>query len=205
MGLDNVAQHLWGHHRSRDSGEAMAQTYGRGDVLPALRWQLTVTQAIRGGWLPLTPQVRGARAPVSESCLVLKPEQLESVPMGLRKAADQDDATDDESESESSEVCSCDSGLSDDVKAEYCCCKGLEPHANGQVLPDVHVVNNLTARFHAAVILECGAVRHACVPAKDIDGLRWQVWEEDTSLGVTPFEPCHHLACAQVLRGPSGE
>ena len=43
--IDSVWQRLWGHHRSRDSGEAMAQKYGREDVLPALRGHRAVLES----------------------------------------------------------------------------------------------------------------------------------------------------------------
>ena len=76
--IDGVSQSLWGHHRSRDSGEAMAQKYGKDDVLPALCGQLKVVQAIRRGWCLLTPQARRARRPFTEGRLLPKPSPLVS-------------------------------------------------------------------------------------------------------------------------------
>ena len=95
--------------------------------------------------MPLTPQVRGARCPVQQR-LPQKPKELESVPTGLSKSAEQLD-TDNESDSESA---------------------GFRPVVRGPLMC-LYVVNKLSARFHAAVILECGAVRRACAPSKDID------------------------------------
>ena len=203
--IDSVWQRLWGHHRSRDSGEAMAQKYGREDVLPALRGQLAVVQAIRGGWVPLTPQVRGARRPVPECRLAFKTAKLEIIPMGLSAAERSEDDTDAESESDGSTISSCSSSVSEEMEAEDACCDEEDDQiSRGQLLQDMYVVNCLSARFHAAVILDCGVVRRACAPSKDIDDLHWQVWKEDPSLKATPFEPCNHLACAQVLCGGSG-
>ena len=58
-----------------------------------------------------------------------------------------------------SDVSDVEVGLSQGAEA---CVKGLPALA-------VYVVNKLSARFHAAVILECGAVRRACAPSEDID------------------------------------
>ncbi|CAE8693610.1 unnamed protein product [Polarella glacialis] len=54
-----------GHHRCRGD-RAMVAKYSRDDVLPALRAQFAVIQAIRKGWVPLVAQNRGARAPMVE-------------------------------------------------------------------------------------------------------------------------------------------
>ena len=97
-----MSQRLWGHHRSRDSGEATAQKYGRDDVLPALRGQLKVVQAIRRGWCPLTPQARGARRPFPEARLLPKPSPLASALLRLGKEDDRGEDMDSESGSESS-------------------------------------------------------------------------------------------------------
>ena len=114
--IDGVSQSLWGHHRSRDSGEAMAQKYGKDDVLPALCGQLKVVQAIRRGWCLLTPQARCARRPFTEGRLLPKPSPLVSAPLGLDKADDQGEDTDSESGSESSRASSCDCGsIGEDV------------------------------------------------------------------------------------------
>ena len=37
LNIDKESRRLWGHHRCRESGAAMASKYSRDDVLPALR------------------------------------------------------------------------------------------------------------------------------------------------------------------------
>ena len=104
-----MSQRLWGLHRSRGSGEAMAQKYGRDALLPALCGQLKVAQAIGKGWCPLTLQTRGAHPCAQHVCVCV-----------------------------------------------------------------MFIVNRLSARLHAAVLIEDGAVRRACSTCKDIGNLRWE-------------------------------
>ena len=68
LDISSTQRRLWGHHRSSESGAKMACKYSH-DVLPALRAQLLVLQSIRAGWVPLTPQSRGASPPAPETPL----------------------------------------------------------------------------------------------------------------------------------------
>ena len=68
---------MWGHHRSFDSGSKLVTKYSCDDVLPALRAQLRVLQAIRGGRVPLAPQSWGAQHLVAETALAALLEPLE--------------------------------------------------------------------------------------------------------------------------------
>ena len=78
--VEPTMSRLWGHHRSREHGEAMVREYGRDDVLPALRAQWKVLKAIWGGWVPLTPQARGGKSPVAEYELEVKPRNHMGAP-----------------------------------------------------------------------------------------------------------------------------
>ena len=108
LNIDKESRRLWGHHRCRESGAAMASKYSRDDVLPALRAQLAVLQAIRNGWVPLTPQARGGQRPLVEKGLSCGLASLKTVPLGLApyveggtgcSAASQGSDTDSSSES----------------------------------------------------------------------------------------------------------
>ena len=105
--------------------------------------------------------------------------------------------TDSESGSESSGASSCDSGWSDEEKGV----DSATTPMSAQCVCGMFIVNRLSARFHAAVLIEDGALRRACAICKDIDDLRWEVWKEDPSASAAAFEPCLHPACAKVLCG----
>ena len=77
LDVDVHERRLWGHHRSFDSGSKLVTKYSCDDVLPALRAQLRVLQAIRGGRVPLAPQSWGAQHLVAETALAALLEPLE--------------------------------------------------------------------------------------------------------------------------------
>ena len=64
LNVDQLARKAWGHHRSREAGDKMAAKYGRDDdVLPGLRAQLRVLQAVRSGWVLLLLRVAAGAPP----------------------------------------------------------------------------------------------------------------------------------------------
>ena len=189
LNIDNESRRLWGHHRCRESGAAMASKYSRDDVLPALRAQLAVLQAICNGWVPLTPQARGGQRPLVEKGHSCGMAPLKTVPLGLApyvegakgcSAAGQGSDTDSSSES------SCSSSDED-------CCDAAAAEAS--VHSDLVVVNRWTGCVHAAVQLPSGGVGRACAPSWKVAAPRWEVCDSEPDGCFY----CSHRACASVL------
>ena len=156
LNIDKESRRLWGHHRCRESGAAMASKYSRDDVLPALRAQLAVLQAIRNGWVPLTPQARGGQRPLVEKGLSC----------GGRGCSAAGQGSDTDSSSESSRSSS----------DEDCCDAAA---AEASVHSDLVVVNRWTGCVHAAVQLPSGGVGRACAPLWKVAAPRWEVCDSE--------------------------
>lgn len=189
LNIDKESRRLWGHHRCRESGAAMASKYSRDDVLPALRAQLAVLQAIRNGWVPLTPQARGGQRPLVEKGLSCGLAPLKTVPLGLApyveggtgcSAASQGSDTDSSSESSRS-------------SSDEDCCDAAAAEAS--VHSDLVVVNRWTGCVHAAVQLPSGGVGRACAPLWKVAAPRWEVCDSEPDGCFY----CSHRACASVL------
>ena len=196
LDIDGRCRRLWGHHRAREAGEAMVQKYGRDDVLPALRAQLVVARAIRGGWCPLTPQARGARQPCPEEPLAPAPSALRGAPLGLDICASGTSDTESESDENESEV---------ESSVSSVCGELLEADDEEDVVPGPaqlvggkFLVNCRSHKFHA-VILAGGSLRRACAPSQSVDEPHWEVRSEDPSTSIGAFIPCSHAACGLLL------
>ncbi|CAE7460662.1 ppsC, partial [Symbiodinium sp. KB8] len=63
--LDSDLRRIQGHHRQSGSDRS-ASLYSRDDILPMLRLQRLVVDAVRSGFLPLQPMARGLAEPLPE-------------------------------------------------------------------------------------------------------------------------------------------
>ena len=196
---------LWGHHRSVDSGSKMVTKYSRDDVLPALRAQLRVLQAIRGGWVPLAPQSRGAQHPVAETALTAPLVPLEGrfwsglIPARSRDrdlASDAETEVSDDEDSSSSSSSESEAHVDSDLEKD----KEVEHDLrNSTVVPGVFIVNTSSAFYHAAVELGSKQFGRACAPCRAIKQPQWEVWHSDPSASGEVFFPCAHGACSSCL------
>ena len=185
VGVDAVSRRVMGHHRARDSGERMAGTYSRDDVLLGLRAQLKILRAIRRGWCPLTPQGRGGKTPLAEAGIDWCKAEALRIPSGLDcNVGETSDTESDVSEGELSDSSSsCSSGAS----------VVSEPLQVVASRGEQFVVNRLTHCFHRAVNMD-GRVGRACNPAQHLHATHWEIWSSDPAEEM--FLPCAHSACA---------
>ena len=188
---------LWGHHRSLDSGAMMACKYSRDDVLPALRAQLTVLQNIRAGWVPLTPQSRGASPPVQETSLGLL-RSLPKVPPGLQIPGLATGIQGGRSDGESS---STDQDSSGSESSSDGSCSDIEerPASTARVAAGMYMVNTLTSYYHVAVCLGVDEYGRACAPRQVLRSPQWEVWCDDPAESDEVLLPCAHAACAVLF------
>ena len=205
LDVDVHQRRLWGHHRSVDSGSKMVTKYSRDDVLPALRAQLRVLQAIRGGWVPLAPQSRGAQHPVAETALTAPLVPLEGrFWSGLipARSSDWDPASDAETEVSDDEDSSSSSSSESEAHVDSDLEKDKEVEhdlRNSTVVPGVFIVNTSSAFYHAAVELGSKQFGRACAPCRAIKQPQWEVWHSDPSASGEVFFPCAHGACSSCL------
>ena len=197
--VDAEQRRHWGHHRAKDPGSNMVSKYSRDDVLPALRGQLKVLQCIRQGWVPLTPQARGASAPAPEQQLTSKLEPLDRLPPGLAVfkpvAAEVESDTDSDTSPKSSSSSVSSSSSSSCSEKEQAV---VVDNAAHKIATGVYIVNKLTSYFHAAVCLGNGNFGRACAPGK-LKQKHWEIWHSEPCDEEEVFLPCAHLACASHL------
>ena len=63
--LDSDLRRIQGHHRQSGSDRSVS-LYSRDDILPMLRWQRLVVDAVRSGFRPLQPMARGLSQPLPD-------------------------------------------------------------------------------------------------------------------------------------------
>ena len=188
-----------GHHRLAGA-RSVAALYGRDDVLPGLRGLWSVTQAIRQGWVPLTPQSRGSEMPQEETKLdapalqdVIQPNWLTVAPqiifnsVGTSSSSqpEHDLQAKNDSESSATELEDVSLGLLDDEE---------------ETLQDVDMwlLNTKSKIYHIAIMTDSGAdpiFSTACNTHSIRLSATWSLVKEDPALSDNSFVPCSKAGC----------
>ncbi|OLP79432.1 hypothetical protein AK812_SmicGene40269 [Symbiodinium microadriaticum] len=156
--LDSDLRRIQGHHRQSGSDRSVS-LYSRDDILPMLRLQRLVVDAVRSGFRPLQPMARGLseRFLLAPACLPIVPSASPTGPQEVAATADSDAAL--ESLSSESSDSSAEEAILPDETATTPAPKAVSPPPSASVTAFGYLWNARSNVVQVAMRTEPSATR----------------------------------------------